>query len=121
MSGHRQPLEPVSAIFRSRVLAHPCGSPLSEVRGHDPLTSGELRLRWFPKIHTRACYFKVLLCIEDPRDVLGAGHVHDPEAEGMAALIPQHVRQYDCSKREEGLAEFVISAKAGQPTDINRG
>ena len=47
--------------------------------------------------------------------------MHDSEAEGMAALILQHVRQYDCSKREKGLTEFVIGAKAGQPTDMDMG
>lgn len=69
----------------------------------------------------RARYFKVLVGIEDPLDVLATGHVHDPEAEGIAALVLEHLRQQDCPKREEGLTEFVIAAKAGQPTDMDIG
>ena len=52
MSGHRQPLEPVSAVRGSRVLAYLFRSPGPEAMGYCPLASGELRLCGFPKFHT---------------------------------------------------------------------
>jgi hypothetical protein len=89
--------------------------------GHDPLALGILRLCWFPEIHTRVRYFKSLVLIKDPLDVLGTGHVHNPEAERMATVIPQNLREHHRSKRGEGLTELVIGAKVGQPTDMDMG
>jgi hypothetical protein len=59
--------------------------------------------------------------IEDPLYVFGTGHVHDPEAERMATLIPQNLRKHHRSKRGEGLTELVIRAKVGQPADMDTG
>ena len=47
--------------------------------------------------------------------------MNDAEAERVAPLIPQNLRKYHCSKRDEGLTERVISAKIGQPADMNIG
>ena len=69
------------------------------------------RLCRLPEVHVRARYFKVLVGIEDPLDVLATGHVHDPE--GIAALVLQHLRQHDCPKREEGLRTSVTMAQCG--------
>jgi len=43
----------------------------------------------FPYIHMLALNFKELLCTEDVLHFLGTGHLHNPEAEGMAVRIPQ--------------------------------
>jgi hypothetical protein len=59
--------------------------------------------------------------IEDPLYVLGTGHVHDPETESMAALIPQNLREHHRAKRGEGLTELVIGAKVGQSADMYMG
>ena len=117
----RQGLERILALLMSRVLALLYNSRLSQIIGHSPLGSGVSRFLWFPEIHTRARYFKALARIEDPLYVLGTGHVHDPEAERMATLIPQNLREHHRSKRGEGLTERVISAKVGQPADMNMG
>ena len=99
----RQGLEHLLALLMSRVLAHLSSSHLSQIIGHHPLSLGVLPLCGFPEIHTRARYFKALVLIEDPLYVLGTGHVHDPEAERMAPLIPQNFRKHYRSKRGEGL------------------
>jgi hypothetical protein len=59
--------------------------------------------------------------IEDPLYILGTGHVHDPEAERMATLIPQNLCKHHGSKRDEGLTKRVIGAKVGQPADMDFG
>src|SRR5512141_1681095 len=102
----------------SCVLARLRGSPISPAKGHSPLSLGVLRLFGYPEIHTRARYFKTLVLIENPFYVLGTGHVHDPETERMAPLIPQDLREHHRSKRGEGLTKLVISAKIGQPADM---
>ena len=67
----------------------------------------------------RAQYFKALVRIEDPLYVLCTGHMHNPQAERMATLIPQNLREHYRSKRGEGLTELVIGAKVGQPADTD--
>jgi len=47
----------------------------------------------------RAQYFKALVRIEDPLYVLCTGHMHNHQAERMATLIPQNLREYYRSKR----------------------
>jgi hypothetical protein len=95
--------------------------PTSQIIAYRPFPLGVFGLSRFPEIHTRARYFKTLLLIEDPLYVLGASHVNDPEAERMAPLIPQNLRKHHRSKRDEGLTERVISAKVGQPADMDFG
>jgi len=59
--------------------------------------------------------------IENPLDILGTGHVHDPEAERMDPLIPQNLSNHHHSKRGKGLPELVFGAKVGQPAEMNMG
>jgi hypothetical protein len=59
------------------------------------------------------------MLIEDPLDVLGTSHVHDPDAERMAPLIPYNLRQHHRSKRDEGLPELVIGTKVGKTADMD--
>jgi hypothetical protein len=80
---------------------------------HSPVALEVLRLFSFPEIHAQTGYFKEVLRIENPFDVSGTGHMHNTETEGMATLIPQYMRERHCSKRNEGLTEFVIGAKIG--------
>jgi hypothetical protein len=58
--------------------------------------------------------------IEDALYILGTGHVHDPETERMATLIPQNLCTHHRSKRDEALTKLVIGAKIGQPADMDR-
>jgi hypothetical protein len=108
---HGHGLERRLALLMSPVFARLYSSHLAQIIGHDTLSLGVPRLCGFPEIHTRARYFKALVLIEDPLYVLGTGHVHDPEAERMAALIPQNLREHYRSKRDEGLTELVTGAK----------
>jgi hypothetical protein len=121
MPGHCQALERFPALLEPRVLACLSASCIPQVIGRFPLALMHFRLCRLPEVHPRARYFKVLVRIEDPLCVLGTGHVHDPEAESMPALIPQYLRQYDCPKWEKGLTEFVVGAKVGQPADVDVG
>src|SRR3977135_3884943 len=82
---------------------------------------GVIRLSGFPEIHTRACYFKVLVHIEDPLYIFGTRHVNDAEAERIAPLIPHNLSEHHRSKRGEGLPKLVIGAKIGQPADMDMG
>ena len=113
MPKHGHTLERVLDILLSRGLACLFGSRVSQIIGYQPLSVGVFRLGGFPEIHARARYFKALMLIEDPLHVLGTGHVHDPETERMAPLIPENLGQHHCSKRDEGLTELVIGAKIG--------
>jgi hypothetical protein len=80
---------------------------------------GVLWFCWFPEIHARARDFKTLVRIENPLDILGRGHVHEPETQRMATLIPQNLREHHRSKRGEGLTELVVGAEVGQPADMD--
>ena len=102
----RQGLERLLALLMSRGSACLCGARISQIKGHYPLALGGLRFCGFPEIHTRAQYFKALARVEDPLYVSGTGHVHDPEAESVAPLIPQNLRDHHHSKRGEGLTEY---------------
>jgi len=109
----RHTLERLLALLVSFGLDCLFGSRVSQIIGHRSLSLGALQLCGFPEIHTRARYFKTLMLIEDPLYVLRTGHVHDPEAERMAPLIPENLGLHHRSKRDEGLAELVIGAKIG--------
>ena len=45
----------------------------------------------FPDIQMPALSLKELFRAEDMLHVLGTGHLHDPEADGMPIRIPQHL------------------------------
>jgi hypothetical protein len=64
---------------------------------------------------------KPFALIEDPRYILGTGHVHDPEAERVAMFIPQHACEHHRAKRDKGLTKRVIGAKVGQPAHMDFG
>jgi len=76
-------------------------------------------LKGFPDIHTHARNFKALLRIEDILHFLGTGHVHDPDAEGMARRIPQDLGEHHRPKRGERLTELRIGAREGKPIDMD--
>jgi hypothetical protein len=114
-------VERLVALLVSPVLACLYGSRIPYIVRHDPFALAVLRLCWFPEIHTRAQYLKSLVHIEDLLDILGTGHVHNSKAERMATLIPQNMREHHRAKGGEGLTEFVIGAKVGQPTDMDTG
>ena len=86
-----------------------------------PRTDSEagVALKGLPDIHARARNFKALLRIEDILHLLGTGHVHDPDAEGMAMRIPQDLRAHHRPKRGECLTEIRIGAKEGEPIDMD--
>jgi hypothetical protein len=117
----RQGVERLLVLLGFRILARLSGWRFSHRKSHYPLGWGAIRLCGFPEIHTRSRYFKALVLIEDPLNILGTGHVHDPEAERMAALIPQNLCMHHSSKRDEGLTKRVIGAKVGQPADMDLG
>ncbi len=94
-----QGLERILALLMFRVLASLYSSHLSKFIGCHPLRLEAFRLCGFPEIHSRARYFKALVFIKDPLYVFRTGHVHDPEAERMAPLIPQNLRKHHRSKR----------------------
>jgi hypothetical protein len=82
---------------------------------------GVIPLRGFPKIHTVTRYLKALVRTEDPFYVLGTRHMHDPETEGMAIFISEHLCEHHRSERLKGLTERVICTKVRQPADVNVG
>lgn len=86
-----------------------------------PRTDSEagVALKGFPDIHTLARNFNALLRIEDILHFLWTGHVHDPDAEGMAIRIPQDLREHHRPKRGECLTELRIGAKRGEPIDMD--
>jgi hypothetical protein len=51
----------------------------------------DLRVWGFPDIQMLAPNFKELLRTEDMLHFLGMGHLHDPEAAGVAIRIPQNL------------------------------
>ncbi len=86
-----------------------------------PRTDSEagVALKGFPDIHTLARNFNALLRIEDILHFLWTGHVHDPDAEGMAIRIPQDLREHHRPKRGECLTELRIGAKSGEAIDMD--
>lgn len=75
-------------------------------------------LKGFPDIHTRARNFKALFRLEDILHFLWTGHVHDPDAEGMARLIPHDLGEHHRPKRGEYLTELRIGAGDGKHIDM---
>src|SRR5881397_1468679 len=85
-----------------------------------PSTASEagVPLKGFPDIHTRTRNFKALFRLEDILHFLGTGHVHDPDAEGMARRIPQDLGEHHRPKRGEHLTELRIGAGDGKHIDM---
>jgi hypothetical protein len=66
-----------------------------------------------------AINFKALLRTEDMLHFLGTGHLHDPEAAGVAIRIRQNLGPYYSPERDEYATELRIGAREGEPTDID--
>jgi hypothetical protein len=118
---HRHGIERFLVLSSSRVLPRLSGWRVSQRKGHDSLAWGVLWLCGFPEIHTRARYVEALVVIEDPVDILGTGHVYDPESVRVTMLISQYLCKHNCSVREKGLTKRVLGAKVGQSADMDFG
>jgi hypothetical protein len=57
--------------------------------------------------------------IEDPVDIFSAGHMHDPDTERVAVIIPEHLRQDYRSKGNKGLPQLIVGTKERQSADMD--
>lgn len=73
----------------------------------------------FPYIQMLAFNFKELLRTEDIFHFLGTGHLHDPEAEGVAIRIPQNFSYFHSPERDEYATELRIGESEGKPIDMD--
>ena len=95
-----------------------CGSPISQIIDHYTPALEVLRLCRFPKVHSRTRYFKALVFIENPLNVLDTSHVHNPEAERMAPLIPQNSQKFLVCPSESSLLDD--GERTLRRADLNR-